>query len=166
MITSFLATAAIVVYAATLYPGMNRGLTLRTPIKFLSIYRQQIGIFSCLLACVHVVHILLFTDHTLSNTTSGVTCLTIFLLLGITSNHWSQKKLGKHWKTLHSLTYVLPLLLLWHIAGKMDTFSFFTRFNIFLMASAFSMIIYRMANKVRKGLHSSTQAWRWLRSLH
>jgi DMSO/TMAO reductase YedYZ heme-binding membrane subunit len=61
-----------------------------------------------------------------------------------------QKKLGKNWKKLHSLTYILPLLLLWHILSKMHTWSFFTRFNIFLLLSVFSLIIFRFILKVSK----------------
>ena len=34
MVSAFLSTAATVVYTATLYPGINRGLTLRTPIQY------------------------------------------------------------------------------------------------------------------------------------
>ncbi len=165
MVSGLLATAATVVYTATLYPGINRGLTLRTPIQFLSKFRQQIGISSCLLGCIHAGYIALFTDHRQLNITSGVICLVIFILLGVTSNRWSQRNLGKYWKRLHALTYALPILLLWHVTSKMDTWSFFTRLNIFLMVSVLSTTVFRIVNKTWKLLHFVNQASTWLRSL-
>lgn len=49
----------------------------------------------------------------------GITTLTIFTILAITSNDWSVKKLKKNWKQLHKLTYIAMFLLTWHIWDKM-----------------------------------------------
>lgn len=38
----------------------------------------------------------------------------IMTLMLITSNEYSEKKLGKTWKTLHSLVWLLPFLMVYH----------------------------------------------------
>lgn len=146
-LNSILAATAIFVYALTLYPGINRDLKLHRSIKFLAKFRKQIGVASCLLSLGHVGYILLFTDHIQTNIMSGIICTSIFILLTITSNRWSQRKLGKIWKHIHSLTYMLPFLLIWHIISKMETWSIFTRFNIFLMLSLASILVLRFILK-------------------
>jgi DMSO/TMAO reductase YedYZ heme-binding membrane subunit len=51
----------------------------------------------------------------------GFSGLTILVILALTSNQWSIRKLGgKNWKCLHRLAYVAAALLIYHqaIAGK------------------------------------------------
>jgi sulfoxide reductase heme-binding subunit YedZ len=44
----------------------------------------------------------------------GFSAFLLLLPLAITSNKWSQKKLGKKWKTLHKSVYIIILLALIH----------------------------------------------------
>ncbi|GIK56579.1 MAG: sulfoxide reductase heme-binding subunit YedZ [Chloroflexi bacterium] len=44
----------------------------------------------------------------------GFAAFVLLLPLAITSNKWSQRKLGKKWKTLHKLVYIIILLALIH----------------------------------------------------
>lgn len=151
LFNSILATIATFAYALTLYPGINRDLKLRRSVRFLAEFRKQIGIASCLLGLGHVGYIFLFTDHIQSNIMTGVICTSVFILLTVTSNRWSQKRLGKFWKHIHSLTYGLPFLLIWHIMSKMEAWSIFTRFNIFLMLSLASILVLRFMLKLLGG---------------
>src|SRR5271154_5552213 len=51
----------------------------------------------------------------------GLFGLSILVLLALTSNNWSVRKLGgKRWKLLHRLAYVAAIALIYHqsIAGK------------------------------------------------
>ncbi|HRQ42174.1 MAG TPA: protein-methionine-sulfoxide reductase heme-binding subunit MsrQ [Chloroflexota bacterium] len=44
----------------------------------------------------------------------GFAAFVLLLPLAITSNKWSQRKLGKKWRTLHKLVYIIILLALIH----------------------------------------------------
>ncbi|MCP4362759.1 MAG: sulfoxide reductase heme-binding subunit YedZ [Chloroflexi bacterium] len=44
----------------------------------------------------------------------GFAAFLLLLPLAITSNKWSQRKLGKKWRTLHKLVYIIILLALIH----------------------------------------------------
>ncbi len=157
LFNNIIATLAVMTYVITLYPGIWQELFSRKGIKVLFKYRQQIGIASCLFGCVHAIYSvqlsLLMNPHlplwrNFHNYTSGITCLTIFLLLGLTSNSWMQKKLKKNWKRLHSLTYILPILLAWHILVKVTEWSVFTQLCFIMLISANSLIILRFSKRI------------------
>ncbi len=46
----------------------------------------------------------------------GFTMVLLVIPLLITGNHWAQRKLGKYWKKLHYLTYVIWGLLFFHLS--------------------------------------------------
>lgn len=46
---------------------------------------------------------------------TGLGSMLIFTILAVTSNNWSNRKLGKNWKKLHRLTYVALTLLILHL---------------------------------------------------
>jgi sulfoxide reductase heme-binding subunit YedZ len=56
--------------------------------------------------------------------TMGFTALLLMTPLALTSNHWSQRLLGRRWSTLHKLIYVIAVTAIlhywWHKAGKND----------------------------------------------
>ena len=56
--------------------------------------------------------------------TMGFTALLLMTPLALTSNHWSQRLLGRRWSTLHKLIYVIACAAIlhywWHKAGKND----------------------------------------------
>lgn len=54
----------------------------------------------------------------------GLLALVLLLPLALTSNNWSMRRLGSHWKTLHRLVYLIAALAVVHFylhkAGKND----------------------------------------------
>ncbi len=40
----------------------------------------------------------------------GILAWVLMVPLGLTSNRWAQRKLGRRWKTLQSLVYVIAIL--------------------------------------------------------
>jgi methionine sulfoxide reductase heme-binding subunit len=56
-------------------------------------------------------------------------------LLAITSNDWSIKQLKNNWAKLHQLTYIILLILPWHIFGQMSSkWSYLTPFGLIINA--------------------------------
>lgn len=143
-------TLATIFYVTTLYPGINRDLSLRKSIKFFKKYRLQMGITSCIIGTIHGLYVFLYKYQYQENIISGLICLSILLILGITSGRWMQRKLGKNWRRLHRLTYLLPTLLIWHILSKMNIWSMFTRFNIFILVSINFLLVLRLIKQIQK----------------
>jgi sulfoxide reductase heme-binding subunit YedZ len=56
--------------------------------------------------------------------TFGFLAFVLLIPLALTSNHWSQRKLGRRWSHLHRMIYAIAILAIlhywWHKAGKSD----------------------------------------------
>ena len=89
----------------------------------------MIGVTACIYGLLHFSSHILYEgdwDSLLQSFTKpfiwfGFSGLTILVVLALTSNQWSIRKLGgKNWKRLHRLAYVAAALLIYHqaIAGK------------------------------------------------
>ncbi|MCL4263358.1 MAG: sulfoxide reductase heme-binding subunit YedZ [Anaerolineae bacterium] len=63
----------------------------------------------------------------------GFAAFILLLPLAITSNKWSQRKLGKKWKTLHKLVYIIILLALIHFWWLVK--------NVYYMPFLYSVIV-------------------------
>jgi sulfoxide reductase heme-binding subunit YedZ len=98
-------------------------------VNALNRHRRMIGVTACVYGLLHFsAHVLYEGDlDSLVRSFSkpfiwfGSAGLTILVLLALTSNQWSIRKLGaKNWKRLHRLTYLAAALLIYHqaIAGK------------------------------------------------
>lgn len=121
---------ALVSYIATLLPTTLRVVfpqTKETGIpQWLLKRRRIIGIITFFLALGHGFLMVqkrnfdFFDIKTFWIYVQGVSTFIIFMLLFITSNNWSVKKLKKNWKQLHKLTYVAMFILIWHIWDKMS----------------------------------------------
>ena len=121
---------ALLSYIITLLPTILR--IVFPPLKSTGIpqlllkQRRQIGILAFLFASGHGFLFIQQRDiDWLDLKTSwiyfqGLSTFTIFLILALTSNDWSVKKLKKNWKQLHKLTYLAMFLLTWHIWDKMS----------------------------------------------
>jgi len=92
-------------------------------------HRRAVGVSTCLYGLLHFGFHVLYEGGVdgLARSLSkpfiwfGVAGLSILIVLALTSNNWSIRKLGgKNWKLLHRLAYVAAALLLYHqsIAGK------------------------------------------------
>ncbi|MDO6479637.1 protein-methionine-sulfoxide reductase heme-binding subunit MsrQ [Shimia thalassica] len=83
-------------------------------------YRRAIGLLAFLYICLHLLVWLVLDVQIPSQIwgdiikrpyiTIGMAGLLLMIPLAITSNNWSVRKLGRRWKTLHKLTYVVVVL--------------------------------------------------------
>ena len=98
-------------------------------VNALNRHRRMIGVTACIYGLLHFsAHVLYEGDwDSLVRSFSkpfiwfGSAGLTILVVLALTSNQWSIRKLGaKNWKRLHRLAYLAAALLIYHqtIAGK------------------------------------------------
>jgi methionine sulfoxide reductase heme-binding subunit len=91
-------------------------------------HRRYLGVTACIYGLLHFsCHILyeggwngLLRSFSKPFIWLGFAGLTILVILALTSNNWSVRKLGRKWKRLHRLAYLAAALLLLHqsIAGK------------------------------------------------
>ena len=63
----------------------------------------------------------------------GASTLSLLIQEYLTSNDWSVRALKSNWKKLHRLTYLMILLLGWHILASMSSnWSHLTLFEVLL----------------------------------
>lgn len=129
-LANFLGLLALFSYITTLLPTLLRVVFPATrkhkiPTQLLK-YRRQLGILAFILTLAHAVLLVtkrnfdFFDVRTYQIYFPGVATFIIFIILTLTSNDWSIKKLKKNWKKLHQLTYWAMFLLAWHIWGNMS----------------------------------------------
>jgi methionine sulfoxide reductase heme-binding subunit len=98
-------------------------------VNALNRHRRYIGVSACIYGLIHFSCHVLYQgdwDDLLQSFSKpfvwfGLLGLSILVLLALTSNNWSVRKLGgKRWKLLHRLSYVAAIALIYHqsIAGK------------------------------------------------
>ncbi len=102
-----------------------------TPIKrwlgFIAVlrYRRMMGLYVWFYASLHLVTVLtyllgwswaVFLEEFSERPymALGITAWLLLLPLGLTSNRWMMKKLGRRWKRLHRLVYVIAILACGH----------------------------------------------------
>ncbi len=116
---------ALLCYIATLLPSLLKTVlptikgnkTLTSLLK----YRRYFGVAAFCLGANHGVlliyerHLNLLDWQTYLHYFQGFSTLGIFTILAATSNDESVKYLKKKWKNLHQLTYLVILILPWHI---------------------------------------------------
>ncbi len=91
-------------------------------------HRRYIGVTACIYGLLHFTCHFLYEGGWLGVGRSfskpfiwfGAAGLTILVVLALTSNKFSMRKLGRNWKKLHRLAYIAAGLLIFHqsIAGK------------------------------------------------
>ena len=140
-ILTLLPTTLKIVFPATTKSGIP---------KWLLKYRRWIGLLSFCLAVGHAYiyfkqrNFDLWDIKTYWFYFQGVSTLTIFTLLAITSNNWSMKKLKKNWKKLQQLTYLAMFLLTWHIWAIMaHHWTYLTPIGMMAMLMIIVLFLYR-----------------------
>jgi len=100
-----------------------------------------VGVLAWVLGLLHGTYIVITRNLNLLdpkvavNFIQGIALLTIFTLLAVTSNNYSVKKLKKNWRNLHRLTFLVLIILPWHILDKMRSgWSVFTPIGLSLLA--------------------------------
>ena len=160
-IANILAFIALILYILTLAPTMLRIVLPKVGRTKVALYltrrRRQIGILAWVFAFLHGTIIVIqrnlsFTDvKTYTNYFQGLILITIFTLLAITSNDFSKKRLKRHWKTLHNLTFLALFILPWHIVDKMNYgWSIFTAVSLGLLFVTIYFLGIRIYKKYTK----------------
>src|SRR3990172_5514033 len=122
------ATAALIFFWLTLIPGILKRFQLGgrlIPIRTLMVlYRRQMGITMYVFALTHLLwsrflsifkiggNIWLFSPFEIIGLSAFILLTPVF----ITSNDWSVRMLGRWWRTLHALVYIVIWLLFLHLA--------------------------------------------------
>lgn len=110
--------------AALLATPINHLLPKRAIARLLMRHRRAIGVASFGYALVHTAIYLnkkwqaglVIKEAQDPSLLTGWLAVVIFLVLAVTSNNVSVRKLGKRWKTLHRLIYVAAALIFGHWA--------------------------------------------------
>ena len=88
-------------------------------------FRRMLGLYAFFYACCHFT-VWLAADHSFDFAgmfediidrpyiTAGFSALLLLIPLAVTSNQAMVKRLGRRWKTLHKLTYVITMLAILH----------------------------------------------------
>ena len=112
---------SLLVLLIVITPGILGRFNIQIRIsRILTLYRRRLGILVFLLGFTHY-HIislpkLVGTEPNVLPPFQifGLTALVILFVMFLTSNNFSQRRLGKWWKRLHRLIYVVVLLILIH----------------------------------------------------
>jgi sulfoxide reductase heme-binding subunit YedZ len=130
---SLLGEAALILYCITLVPGIITRLqwfpTLTRPIgSIIMLFRRHFGILMFITAFWHMTFTTYIPYYAMYNfNPPGLPTLATYQMMGmiawlllfplwLTSNDFSQKKLGKYWKILHKLTYLSMMFIFVHVA--------------------------------------------------
>jgi sulfoxide reductase heme-binding subunit YedZ len=116
---------ALVILLIVITPGIlgRFGIDIKVS-RILTLYRRRLGILVFLLALTHyniitlprIAGIETFSFQLPLFQTLGFNALVLLLVLFVTSNDFGVKKLGRWWKRIHRLVYVILLLVLLHTA--------------------------------------------------
>ena len=91
--------------------------------------------------------------------TLGFLCL---LVLAVTSNRYSQRRLGSRWKTLHRLVYLILglglLHMLWIVRADLKEWALYTSIGALLLVLRIPAVMRRMPRLFAKKSSSATKA--------
>lgn len=89
----------------------------------------------------------------------GIFTFIIFMILAMTSNDWSVKKLKRNWKKLHQLTYLAMFLLLWHIIDKMwGHWTWLTPPSLLITGTVTLLFLIRMIREQSEQLEQASES--------
>lgn len=162
---NFLGEISFILYAISLLPGIiGRFRRFQILRSILIVFRRHIGINAFILGILHMGLVFAFPvvasrapffDLLRLHEIYGFIILILFFPLWLTANDFSVKKLGRQWKTLHSLTYIAVLFIFLHIATSSGQIFAILAFLV-LILEIFSWI-YVFILKVREKSVSQSQ---------
>lgn len=117
---------ALILYIITLIPGIFTRLKIfSTFTATLKLFRRQFGVSTFLTAVVHqsfVFTFLLIATNTFSfklftaHEVLGLIALLLLFPMWLSSNDFVERKMGRWWKIMHRITYVILMLIFFHVA--------------------------------------------------
>ncbi|MEM1312775.1 MAG: ferric reductase-like transmembrane domain-containing protein [Patescibacteria group bacterium] len=146
---------SLILYLLTLVPGIIRTILTKYRTKKWNIFllkkRREIGVSAFILALIHGVligvtrNLNFFDPAVIIKYIQGVLSFGIFTILAVTSNDYSVHKLKRNWKKIHSLTYLVIYILIWHVLDKMwGKWSVFTYISLLLLFLIVPFMLYRL----------------------
>lgn len=139
---------AIIVFIFTLIPGIAGRFNIRSQyIAFLAAIRRQVGILMFMLALTHYVFNNLLPriqSQDFVNVAKfeyfGLFAFFGLIAMFVTSNNYSVRKLGRNWKRLHKIVYILMWFILIHVG--LQGFSTWTILMIFIVTLEVMSLLY------------------------
>jgi sulfoxide reductase heme-binding subunit YedZ len=133
LIQSGFITLSVLIFSLVLSP-LNRFFTKWHFIKFFNRFRREIGLTVFFYACFHFFCFIMraiekkgwFDPHYFLHPVviPGLFAFLLLLLLAVTSNNWSIKKMGyRKWKGLHRLIYVGEIAVFIHVYLKSSVYA-------------------------------------------
>lgn len=118
-------------YILSLLPGMISRLKVSPMLSAaLMLFRRQFGVMMFLSAVSHYLYVFLFGVIVEGfplifspGTAAGFMAMFVAMFLWITSNDYAQRGLGKWWKRVHYLTYVVLFLIMAHLILFMQSWT-------------------------------------------
>ncbi len=169
---NFAGFLSLLFYIFTLIPTIVRVVLPRfrknSFVLSLTKKRREVGIMAWIFGMIHGTYILFERNLNLLDPSvaikyfQGLTLITIFTLLAVTSNDYSLKKLKKNWKNLHRLTYLALVFIPWHVLDKMwGNFTIWTYLGLVMMLFTiyfmFSRYYIQVLNKKENTQHKSPE---------
>lgn len=116
--------SALVLLGIVVLPGILGRLNIQIKLtRIITLFRRQLGITVFIFAYIHysfirgIPYISTLIPFKLSFPMfeiMGMAAISLLFLMFITSNNFSQKKLGRGWKKLHRIVYIVLWLLVLH----------------------------------------------------
>lgn len=137
-------TVSVAMFILTILPGIAGRFRFSHPLVTIGVlFRRHLGISTFLLALLHAQIVYFFPNFIARYFVVppiyilfGSVSLYSMLALAATSNDWSVRKLGKRWKILHRLVY----LILWTIFGHVAMQEFSTTALIIAAAGVLEIV--------------------------
>jgi sulfoxide reductase heme-binding subunit YedZ len=162
----FFAQSSVILLSLVLLPGITRRLKKGLIIhRTLMPFRRHIGILMFLTAWSHssLNHILprllignLFSLPPLF-VIWGMIALSLAVPLFITSNDYSVRLLKRNWARVHKLAYILPIMVLAHIALQQSLLSIVAAVTLVLLIASFFVSKNSSQNQTLKETPPPTQ---------
>lgn len=151
-------TISLVYFCLSILPGIARRFDIRTEItQIFMLFRRQIGISAFLFGLLHYSTIrmfpIVFAGVPLNLNPPlfeifGFLTLYPMTLMFLTSNDISVRKMGKWWRRLHSLSYILVWTIFFHVAlQRANIWSIII--GIFALLETGSLVYFFFKQKIR-----------------